>query len=153
VVDWSGKKERERIAALSDPREGQEWFENLAPEMRADFTRHWRREQEHMLELTLKSRGGLLREGLEAGALFAFFDLIAVQASFGSVATQFLVGVCVGLAWVALKATRLSIIVYSMIPFGLTAILTRGDFLPQNMIIMVGLGAVASWIGLRREDR
>lgn len=151
MVDWSGKKERARIASLPDPRRGQEWFENLSPQMRNELTDHWRGEQERMLELTLRSRHGVLREVLQCGVLFTFFDLLAIYGSASSHAAQFAAGAVTGLVWVAIDATRLSAAVTAMAAYGIVEFLTHGLVLP-NFLLMIGVGGVASWLGGRREE-
>jgi len=152
-VDWTGKKERARIATLRDPREDEEWFRNLPDDMRADASRHWREKQEHHLDLQLRARAGIVKGMVRFGLLFALTDALAAACSTASHCfNQFIVGALTGLAVVLLDAGRLMASTLGTAAFAITLIETRGGLIGQHIFIWFFVATVSCWLGMQQEE-
>ncbi len=141
------------IEELSDPRRGEEWFEDLPGEYRADLEHDWKANLRHRAELQQGARLGMGRDVLVAALIFATFDLLCPHRSAGSFLAALVVGGLWGFGGTAIDAGRLLGVVVGMPLFLVVGAGMRGGVSVMHLILTFLLGCVLAYYGMKREDR
>ena len=143
----------EEIAAATDPREDEEWFQAMPAETRQAWTEEWKQGLRRKVALHRAERRELWIDAVRIAALLLVGDLCTTLSTPASVAGSILVGLATG-ALVAWRdwARLLSLLV--IVPtWRLVESWAHDGLYVMHFVVGFPLACAVAYAGVRREER
>src|SRR5262245_54124961 len=134
------------------PEAQSEWFKALPHERRARMNREWREGLVRDRCLQQGERRRLARGSFEMALLFALANGFCPGDALWTYSAAFAVGGAVGLGLEALRAARLLSAMLGLAGFFLFQWLSRGGLSALHLFVLLPVGAISAYLGMRREE-
>jgi hypothetical protein len=135
------------------PRAGEEWFEALPAEKRAEFVAEWHASLARDAELARREVHGVRREALVSAGLMVFADLAAPRCTLLSFAGALVLGAAVAALLEKLRAERFLSGSIALALFLAWQYATRGGLSGMLVCPMLFVFACFAYRGWLREER